>query len=105
MKKLLTAAAIATLALAANPAQATEDRLFARFENAVLDCLDYPSKINCDKATGAGKTYMDMGAGMAKDKCNSSVTLIWAKTLSVPFVGPDRKGITKSLVQARKECG
>jgi hypothetical protein len=103
--KLFPLLAAAALTLAAAPAQAAEDRLFARFESATLDCLDYPSKVNCDKAAGASKTYMDMGEGMAKKECHASVTLIWMKTMSVQFLGPDRDGITQTLAIARKSCG
>ena len=95
--------AAASLMLGVAPVHASENRLFARLENATLDCLDYSSKANCGKARGALETYKTASAPLNR----SCASQIFQLGLFLPLVagGPEfNKPMVEHLGLARKYC-
>ena len=106
LKRLFTLLSF-SLVLASNPASAS-GLLLDRAEKAVLDCLDYSSQMNCEKAIGAVNNlelfYAEFGRKKAPQLCNAMAMLVHEQ-LRLFAMGNEemRKGILRTLSQLRKE--
>lgn len=88
MKNLFLAVALGATTLLHAPAhvsaQSISKSLLERWKKSVLDCLDYPSKINCDKAQGSYETLKPAISQLPKE-CRLSVYILAARTLAYSF--------------------
>lgn len=84
--------------------------LIDRAEKAVLDCLEYSSKINCDKAEGAlesVKISADQAYAARKVEANCAVNAATAKAQVVLFTlgeSTEHAGLLKLLPELRSNC-
>ena len=61
----------------------------AYFESAVMDCISYTTKMNCNKADGASKTYADRLRRQGDENCAAIVDAVGALAMSAPLVDVD----------------
>ena len=106
LKKALAAATVAaTVSPWALPSWGS-DILFTRMESATYDCLDYASKVNCDKAEQAAKSYQAQAETKGLKKCAAYVMGLSVLSSTVPLVGSDlsRPQVMGQLEHVKNNC-
>ena len=117
MKNLFLAVALGATGLLHAPtpvsAQSISKSLLERWKKSVLDCLEYPSKSNCDKAQGSYETLRPAISQLPK-KCGLSVGRLAGEMIvysfgathlgNTPQVRKDRSEIVNNLLKLDEAC-
>ena len=109
---------MALMILASYPSAAFEtlsETLVDRANKAVLDCLDYASRINCEKAQGAvgnvrleaDNRYQKLGGGISNHRlfmCSLNAMTLGGEVRALPSL-PDRKlAVLEGLSEFMETC-